>query len=197
MVHHTNIQLYEYSVQFSTMFRIGTEQHKTYGFILSNNDVSVILKYFENNERKEWHHFPVGMGCMIFAHHDGTLANQPIYYIFMHSDDWGQYEVAGGDTKLIALAEFIPEDYVCADECSIMEVFLSGKRRKTRQQSKIIKCPTCRTKSLWQQSDMITRFQLPEGVGAPKCIICQENDVSVMLKNCGHCTLCRSCVLRM
>lgn len=167
--------------------------------ICNDQDVRTdIRKYFETNERKLWNIFPVDMGCVIIAKHDGTHSNQPIHIFFMHSDMWGQY---GDDHSSVQdLVEFIPEDYVCQSHCEEMEVFINDKRvfyMTPPAIIKTIKCPTCRKPSQWDSGTMPIRFQTADGEEIPKCIICCVNEVSIVLNECGHCTLCKECALRI
>jgi hypothetical protein len=163
-----------------------------------DNAMHVIIKnYFETNERKLWHIFPIDMGCMIVAKHDGTHSNQPIHIFFMHSDMWGQY----GDehSSIPDLIEFVPDDYVCGSGCEETEDFIKNKRRGYADASaiKVIKCPTCRKISEWDSRATPIRFQTAADEEIPKCIICCVNEVSIILNECGHCILCNECALRL
>ena len=154
------------------------------------SDMDNISDYFKNNQRKQWHVFPAGMGCLFFARHNGSIPDQSIMIFFMHSDDWIM-----PDVMFPKLVEFIPEDYVCSEDCVEMEKLINDHRHKIK--TKQIKCPTCRVESMWRSSDPIVRFQLPEGTDVPKCILCDDNDITIMLNNCGHCTLCKTCALKL
>jgi hypothetical protein len=164
--------------------------------------ISSIARYFRHNGEKRWASFPAGMGCLFIARHNGTIQNQPIWRFFMHSDSWGQYGAESSDIP--RLVRFVPDDYTCGADDAELESFINDERTKMAAADKapvilekFIKCPTCRVESRFDERDPIVRFQLPEGHQAPKCIVCQDQEVNIILKSCGHCTLCKSCALRM
>jgi hypothetical protein len=152
----------------------------------------MIKDYFKDNVREQWHMFNIDMGCSIFAKHDGTVQNEPIWIFMMHSDSWGQY---GDDTSMVdKLVDFIPENYICDANCNEIEIFI--KQRRLEKNSKKIKCPACRQESIVQLPPKLVKFQQLDNL-VPKCIICYENDVSIMLEQCGHCIICKDCMLRL
>ena len=192
---------------------IDDQESRTAGICGDRTIVEAITRYFIHNEEKRWASFPAGMGCMFIARHNGTIQNQSVHRFFMHSDSWGQYGEQSSDVP--RLVQFVPDDYICAAGDAELESFLTDERlkitppqRSARQRSarqalsarkveKFIKCPTCRVDSWFDETDPIVRFQLPEGVEPPKCIVCQNEEVNIILKSCGHCTLCKDCALRM
>jgi hypothetical protein len=89
-------------------------------------------EYFSSSSRKEWAVFPLSMGCMLIAHHDATKQNEPIYVFFMHADSWGQYGDATSDIP--KLANFIPPEYSCGEDCQDLEQLLNRTRQVSRQQ---------------------------------------------------------------
>ena len=184
-------------------------QSRVAGICGDSSIATSITRYFLHNGEKRWASFPAGMGCMFIARHNGTIPNQPIRRFFMHTDSWGQYGEQSSDIP--RLVQFVPDDYECGADEDELESFINDERMKIAaglerpiprheycgSAGKFIKCPTCRVESRFDESDPIVRFQLPEGQEAPKCIVCQDQEVNIILKSCGHCTLCKSCALRM
>ena len=174
-------------------------------------------EYFSSSSRKEWAVFPLSMGCMLIAHHDATKQNEPIYVFFMHADSWGQYGDATSDIP--KLANFIPPEYSCGEDCQDLEQLLnrtrqvsrqqvsrqqvsrSNKRRRTNTEDiKEIRCPTCRTKNpinITELDEQSVVFQTDSEDTIPKCICCTVNNVSVMFSKCRHCVLCNDCLKKL
>ena len=174
-------------------------------------------EYFSSSSRKEWAVFPLSMGCMLIAHHDATKQHQPIYVFFMHADSWGQYGDATSDIP--KLANFIPPEYSCGEDCQDLEQLLnrtrqisrqqvsrqqvsrSNKRRRTNTEDiKEIRCPTCRTKNpinITELDEQSVVFQTDSEDTIPKCICCTVNNVSVMFSKCRHCVLCNDCLKKL
>jgi len=189
--------------------RIPVITPEEYDYDLGEYMTNKISDHFMTNNRKMWAAFPIDMGCRLIAKHNGFILNehrQSIYLFFMHSDAWSQY---GDDTDVKKMAEFIPHDYVCGEDDAELETYINQHRLPPRpllsmpllsmplRLEKNIKCPTCRTVSVWSRNDVVVRFRVSSDDSIPKCIVCQDEPVGVILKECGHCTLCKDCALRL
>lgn len=167
----------------------------------------MIKEYFQHSQRKEWSVFPIDMGCTLIAHHDGSTQHEPIHVFFMHSDSWGQY---GEHTSHInQLAQFIPDDYICGEDCQDLANLLRVRRtqmnpqqRKQRKKRKAdtsndfktVRCPMCRLDNIVNTTVPI-RFH--DTTVASRCVCCTINTVSVIFPQCGHCVLCNDCLSKI